>query len=204
VEPDEPLLNIVGECIALGPLRRELAPRVLGWFNDFATTRALGDIAPPWTAARLRAWFEMEDTTPDLFPFVIYARGDGWQPIGTTALLDVDLRNGTAEFGIIIGEAAARGQGYGTDVTRLMLDYAFTALGLRSVLLTVYSFQVAGLRAYTKAGFREIGRQREVHCEAGVRHDRVYMEALARDFESALLARVFAPDELLRRKQRAW
>jgi RimJ/RimL family protein N-acetyltransferase len=196
MEPAEPLLNIVGERIALGPLRRELAPRLLGWFNDFATTRALGDIAPPWTAERLRVWFEMEDTTPDLFPFVIYARdGDDWQPIGTTALLDVDFRNGTAEFGIIIGEASARGQGYGTEVTRLMLDYAFSALGLHSVLLTVYSFQLAGQRAYTRAGFREIGRQREVHCEAGVWHDRVYMEALARDFKSQLLARVFVPDE---------
>jgi diamine N-acetyltransferase len=192
----EPLLNIVGERIALGPLRRDLAPRMLGWFNDFATTRALGDIAPPWTAERLRGWFEMEDTTRDLFPFVIYARDAvGWQPIGTTALLDVDFRNGTAEYGIIIGESSARGQGYGTEVTRLMLDYAFTALGLRSVLLTVYSFQLAGQRAYTKAGFREIGRQREVCREGSFWHDRVYMEALARDFESALLAQAFAPDE---------
>jgi diamine N-acetyltransferase len=196
MEQHGPVLNIVAERIALGPLRRELAPYVLGWFNDFATTRALGDIVPPWTADRLRSWFEMEETTPSLFPFVIYARdGDDWQPIGTTALLDVDFRNGTAEFGIIIGEPAARGRGYGTAVTRLMLDYAFSALGLRSVLLTVYSFQLAGQRAYMKAGFREIGRQREAYWQAGAWHDRVYMEALARDFESLVLARVFVPDE---------
>ena len=195
VDQDVPLLNIVGERIALGPLRRELAPLVARWFNDLATTRALGDIVPPWTAERLRAWFAMEETTPDLVPFAIYARdSNDWRPIGTTALLDVDMRNRTAEFGIIIGAAEARGCGYGTAVTRLMLDYAFIALGLRSLLLTVYAFQQAGLRAYAKAGFRQIGRQREVYWQAGAWHDRVYMEALARDFDSPILGLVFVPD----------
>lgn len=191
----EPLLNIVGERVALGPMRRELQPLFARWFNDLATTRALGDIVPPWSAERLRAWFEAEDATPGLLPFTIYAaNGAGWQPIGTTALLDVDQRNGTAEFGIIIGAAEARGRGYGTETTRLMLDYAFTALGLHSVLLTVYAFQQAGARAYEKAGFRHIGRQREVYWLAGRWHDRLYMEALARDFVSPGLARIFTPD----------
>jgi diamine N-acetyltransferase len=174
---ERPLVNITGELVALGPLRPELNATYARWFNDFATTQALGDIAPPWTAARQDAWYTAEVTTPSLIPFTVYDRAT-WQPIGTTALLDVDFRHRTAEYGIIIGEAAFRGSGRGTEITRLMVAYALTTLGLHNVLLTVYSFNVAGIRAYTKAGFREIGRQRECYFLAGRWWDRVYMEVM--------------------------
>ena len=70
-----------------------------------------------------------------------------------------------------------------------MLDYAFTALGLHSVLLTVYAFNRAGIRAYEKAGFRECGRQREAHRRGGQRWDVVSMDCLAREFTSPVLGR---------------
>ena len=44
---------------------------------------------------------------------------------------------------------------------RLLLDYAFTVLGLHSVMLTVVEYNHAGRRCYEKAGFREMGRRRE-------------------------------------------
>jgi hypothetical protein len=56
----------------------------------------------------------------------------------------VDHRNRSATFGILIGEPECRGKGYGTETTRLMLDYAFTALGLHNVMLTVFEFNPAG------------------------------------------------------------
>src|SRR5205807_9599132 len=101
----------------------------------------------------------------------------------------------TAEYGILIGEADARGKGYGTQVTTLMLDYAFVALGLHSVMLRVYAYNLAGKRAYEKAGFREFGRRRESKLMGGRLWAQIYMEALATEFESPLLARLFVPDE---------
>jgi RimJ/RimL family protein N-acetyltransferase len=56
----------------------------------------------------------------------------------------VDHRNRSATFGILIGEPECRGKGYGTETTRLMLDYAFTTLGLHNVMLTVFEFNPAG------------------------------------------------------------
>ena len=113
--------------------------------------------------------------------FIIYRHAD-WRPLGFTAWQGIDRRNRTAEFVIAIGEADCRGQGYGTETTRLMLDYAFTALGLHSVMLTAFATNPAGLRAYTKAGFREIGRRRQSHLQGGRLWDTVYMDCLARDF----------------------
>lgn len=193
-DDSQPILNIVGERVALGPMRRELMPLVQRWLNDLETTRALGDIQPPWTAASRDAWYEREHTDPTLIPFTIYTIPDR-APIGTTALIDLDWRNRTAEFGIIIGAPLARGKGYGAEVTRLMLDYAFTALGLHTVMLTVYAFNEGGIRAYQRAGFQQFGRRRECYFSGGRWWDKVYMEALASEFESTVLSRVFVPDE---------
>jgi len=90
--------------------------------------------------------------------FVIYDRATD-RPIGTTALDGIAHRHGTAEFSIGIGDESFRGKGYGTEATRLMLDYAFGVLGLSNVMLIVYDYNRAGRRAYAKAGFREFGRR---------------------------------------------
>ena len=78
-------------------------------------------------------------------PFTIYER-ETLRPIGTPGLHEVTYRNRTATFGIIIGEPERRGKGYGTETTRLMLDYAFTVLGLHNVMLILFEFNVAGIR----------------------------------------------------------
>lgn len=98
-----------------------------------------------------------------------------------TNLHDIDVHHGTAEFGLMIGEADARGRGLGTETTRLVLDYAFTSVGLHNVMLRVYEYNQAGIRAYQKAGFQEFGRRRESHRFAGQHWDQVYMQCLAND-----------------------
>jgi diamine N-acetyltransferase len=188
-----PIYNIVGELVALGPLRRELLPDYAAWINDLATARFIAAIPRPMTAEQEAAWYDSVSTGADAV-FTIFERASG-RPIGTTSLNGIDQRNRTAEFGILLGEADARGKGYGTEVTRLMLDYAFTALGLNSVMLRVLAVNVAGLRAYQKAGFREIGRRRASQLLAGAWVDTIFMDCLASEFESAVLAPIFAPDE---------
>jgi RimJ/RimL family protein N-acetyltransferase len=75
-----------------------------------------------------------------------------------------------------------------------MLDYAFTALGLHSVMLTTDSYNLAGQAAYRKAGLKEFGRRRECALLNGTLHDWVYMDCLASEFASPVLGAVFAPD----------
>ncbi|MYB77677.1 MAG: GNAT family N-acetyltransferase, partial [Chloroflexi bacterium] len=108
----------------------------------------------------------------------------------------IDHRNRTAAFGIAIGEPDARGKGYGTETAQLMLDYAFTVQGLHNVMLHVHEYNLAGIRAYTKAGFKEFGRRRECHFMGGKYWDLIHMECLASEWgPSPVLAEVFKPDE---------
>ena len=147
----------------------------------------------PMTLEDETAWYDGVPTSGARM-FTIYERAT-WRPIGNTDLREIDHRNRSASFGLLIGEPDARGKGYGTEATRLILDYAFTALGLHNVLLTCYEFNLAGLRAYQKVGFKEIGRRRQCRWLNGRLWDEIYMDYLATEFESPVLGRVFVPDE---------
>ena len=180
---EQPVLNVVGKLVALGPLRADLLPLYGRWINDFGIIRMTGLQAGPVTAEKEREWYEGRAKGADNDAmFTIYER-ETLRPIGNTALHGIDHRNRSASFGIMIGEPDCRGRGYGTETTSLMLDYAFTALGLHNVMLTVFAFNPGGLRAYEKAGFKPIGRRRECRVVGGKAHDEIYMDCLASEFE---------------------
>ncbi len=191
-ESNMPILNIEGESVALGPLRREHIPLYLRWINDFGTTRMLGVSPRPMTVEQETAWYER--AAVEAHAFTIYERST-WRPIGNCALHDLDLPNRRTMVGIMIGEPDARGRGYGTEAMRLLLDYAFTALGLHSVMLLVYEYNRPARRSYEKAGFREIGRRREGRWFNGRFWDEISMDILASEFESPVLRAVFDPYE---------
>ena len=174
---ERPIVNIEGGDVALGPLRRDLIPSYQRWNNDFATTRTLARSQPTTFEQEATSYEHLMKSDQGTF-FTIYERAT-WRAIGLTYLWQIDHRNRTAEFGIVIGEADCRGKGYGTATARLMLDYAFSDLGLHSVFLTVYEYNVAGRRAYEKAGFREFGRRHQCHQMGGRLWDVIYMECLS-------------------------
>jgi RimJ/RimL family protein N-acetyltransferase len=191
---EQPILNIEGDLVALGPLRRELLPLYQRWINDLGTTRTL-DLPPyPMTMEKEQDWFDQQSKTQEDTPFTIYER-ETLRPIGNTGLHEVDHRNRMATFGILIGEPECRGKGYGTETTRLMLDYAFTALGLHNVMLMVFEFNPGAIKAYEKAGFKEFGRRRKSRMMGGKPWDDIYMDCLSSEFESPVLRRIYAPDD---------
>ena len=188
---DVPIVNMLGERVALGPLRRDLLPTYHRWLNDYLS-QALGGFpepVQPWTIERRTAWYEGATSRPGAAWYTVYEVA-GWRPVGHCNLRDFDFQHGTAELGLTIGEAARRGQGLGTEASRLLLDYAFTALGLRNVWLDVFEFNVAAYRAYVKAGFREIGRRRGCHHMGGRWWDLILMDAIAAEFTSPVLRQV--------------
>jgi RimJ/RimL family protein N-acetyltransferase len=104
--------------------------------------------------------------------------------IGDTGLRRIDQRQGTATFGIAIGHKAYWGKGYGTEVTKLVLDYGFRFLNLYNIGLDTTSYNTRAIRAYQKAGFKESGRRRGAILLAGKRYDEVQMDCLASEFEA--------------------
>lgn len=105
----EPLVNIRGARVALGPLRADLIDTYARWNNDFGTMRTQGDLPGPRSMERTTAWYQRISGATDSVWYLIYEM-DTWEPIGITWLADIDYRNRTAGFAISIGEESKRGK----------------------------------------------------------------------------------------------
>ncbi|MCX6023933.1 MAG: GNAT family protein [Chloroflexi bacterium] len=184
-QPADPhFINIVGDKVALGPLRRDLLPFHFGEHNSFEANVTFGLMFPVSDQA-VEAWYDALSHGPNrLMIFTIYER-IALQPVGVSLLQHFDWRARKAEFAIIIGDSGNWGKGYGTETTRLMLRFGFEEMGLMSVFLNAYSFNERGLGAYRRAGFRETHRRRGAHRIGGRAYDVVHMECLASEFAAA-------------------
>jgi len=183
VSDDRASYVLVGRQVALGVVRRDLLPALNRWVNDWATSRDTGGTPMPYPMEISERWLAGQAADSNLHEFVIFEIA-GDRPVGLTRIDQIDPRRGTGLFHILIGEPADRGRGLGSEATRLMLRYGFSILGLRNIMLTVFAFNQAGIRAYEKAGFRELGRRREFYPMGGRRWDLVYMDCLASDIHA--------------------
>ena len=125
-----PILNICGQRVGLGPLRREHLPLYVRWLNDLNTSRYLGIPPRPMTLEQEEAWHERASVDDSRYPFAIYELASG-RPIGNCGLHSVDWPNRRTTIGILIGEAEARGQGYGTEA---MQQGAWAAANIQRAL----------------------------------------------------------------------
>jgi diamine N-acetyltransferase len=185
---EEPDFIVVGEKVALGPLRKDLAATYARWMNQLEVRRGLDQLGVE-TPQSLEKWVDENITAgaerePKAVEFTIYDRSDS-TAIGTVGLFGISHSHGIAEMGIAIGER--RGQGLGTEATRLALDFAFQILHLRNVMLEVLEWNVAGLKAYERAGFRRIGIRRRARMSRGKATNSVLMDAVPGDFGASVL-----------------
>jgi RimJ/RimL family protein N-acetyltransferase len=193
-ETIDPIINIRGSKVGLGPLDPSMLPALTRWINDFSTVRTVGLDPRPMTAGEEEQWFSRVTTDPTTVQFAIYDLED-MAHVGGVNLHDIEQRHRTCELGIAILDPARRGKGLGTEAVTLITDYAIHALSMHNVQLRVLEFNQAGLRAYEKAGFREYGRRREAILHSGRRWDMVYMDVIASEWESPVMRQMMAPDE---------
>lgn len=194
VSTEVPVINIVGGRVALGPAHRRQSPTYARWFNDFYTTRTQGPEPAPRTVEDRTAWIGFETNgSADRTFFSAYDRTT-WQHIGFAVLRRIDHRHGTATMAMMVGEPSFRGRGYGTEISHMILDFGFFALGLHNIMLGCFEFNLAR-RAYEKVGFREFGRWREAYVMGGKRWDFIFMDCLATEFKRPPMTTIVSPVE---------
>ena len=88
----------------------------------------------------------------------------------------------------MIGDKESWGKGYGTEVTRLVLEYGFACLGLHNIFLWVFATNERGIRAYRRAGFRMAGRLRQAKWRGDRAYDLLLMDCLATEFQGGALS----------------
>jgi RimJ/RimL family protein N-acetyltransferase len=181
----EPRPIIRGDLVYLRAPERSDIDTFVRWFNDADVLRNLAMYAPMSRAGE-EAWYERmlgaQGTTD--YHWVVCVEADG-RAIGTAGLHGIDHRNGTAEFGIALGEKDEWGKGYGTDALRAACDFGFGELRLERIGLLVYEGNERGRRAYEKAGFVHEGTMRSALFARGERHDVHVMGYLRSEWEAS-------------------
>jgi len=83
------------------------------------------------------------------------------------------MKDRDAMFGIAIGEKDYWSKGYGTEATRLLVNYGFQQLNLHRISSGAPAYNERSLRLHRRVGFHEEGRVRQAMFKNGQYRDRV-------------------------------
>jgi len=172
---------IVGERLYLRPLQESNSEDFYTWFSDDQVTRFI--TMKPLPKDEARALFNSLLNDPKGVYFAIIKK-DEERAIGYIFLADILKSHRVAlEFGIVIGDKNLWGHGYGSEATKLLLEYGFKRLNLHRIQLLVLDFNKRARNMYGKLGFVEEGVQREGRLVDGKWHDVVLMGMLEKEYE---------------------
>jgi RimJ/RimL family protein N-acetyltransferase len=181
--PSRPNPILRGELVYLRALEPADAELVHRWYEHADTARLMGEL--PRSLARRQADFESGQASQgqDWFGFMICLLGDD-RPIGRADVFEIDRYNGSAGFGIAIGEHEVRGSGFGTDAVNVVVDFCFGQLRLERLWLVTDEVNARAQHVYEKAGFVHEGRLRRAFYQDGKFWDDIRMAMLRSEWEA--------------------
>jgi RimJ/RimL family protein N-acetyltransferase len=132
----------------------------------------------PVSQAQEERWFEglLGNASRKVFIIESIAKP---QAVGVLTL-DLDWRNRSGNVSLSVGPEH-QGKGYGTDAIKVTVTESFGMLGLERLSATIFAFNTASLKAFSKAGFTEEGRKRKSYLWRGELQDQVLMSVLHGD-----------------------
>lgn len=165
---------IHGERVTLRPLESSHLPFLRTWRED-------GEIQRTCSSKLLAEVLRRNGRRrEDHREFVIHDESE--TPIGLMALFHIDPDSQQAEVAKLLGDPAARGRGYATESTGLLLSYAFQVLELHRVYLRTKGFNLQNIELNEKLGFQYEGILRASERLQGELIDVVLMSMLAREY----------------------
>ena len=173
-----------GERIYLSPRSIEDAEQYTEWMNDFDTTDYIGTSFKVMSLQDEQQYLETNKKAEVAFAIVTEKED---KLIGCVALHDIDNIRRIATMGIFIGDREYRGQGYGTEAVKLILDFGFNYLNLNNIKLDLKEFNERALACYKKCGFKEYGRRRKCNFINGKYYDSIEMDILAEEFKESYI-----------------
>lgn len=150
---------VQGRLVNLVPLGPTHKDKTRAWANDAVLMRLM-DRARLVSEAEHEKWFEGLSRRVDCAYFAI-ERSDTGAHIGNVWLWSIDARHRKAELRVVIGDAAARGKGTGTEAIDLLCQHGFNRLNLHRIYAYVLATNSVAKRAFEGAGFTEEGTLRD-------------------------------------------
>jgi [ribosomal protein S5]-alanine N-acetyltransferase len=121
------------------------------WLNDEEVTKFTETGERKHTVDSIRSFIIDVNNSDSLF--LAIRLKDTNQHIGNIKLGPFTHRHKRAEVGLIIGEKAHWGKGYGSEAIKAVADYAFRSLGMIKITASISGRNIGSVKAFEKAGF---------------------------------------------------
>ena len=124
-----------GNRVLLRPFKRADISYFLKWFNDPEIVQYL-DMYLPMTEMGEEKFIEELGTTrasSDVILVIEAIEGASTKAIGNCGLHQINQKDRSAIFGIIVGEKDYWSKGYGVEAARLIINYGFQQLNLHCI-----------------------------------------------------------------------
>jgi len=154
------------------------------WFADREVVRySLSLWLFPYSRHETQTWLEKTIHDKQTLTLGIVERTSA-ALIGFAGIAGISLINRSGEYFILIGNKDWWSKGYGTEVTKLIVEYGFATLNLHRIALTVSDINSGGVKAYERAGFTMEGVLRQACYRDGQYHDKLIMSILHPEWQA--------------------
>ncbi|TFK73563.1 acyl-CoA N-acyltransferase [Pluteus cervinus] len=164
-----------------GYTERDL-PIILEFMNNPLVQGTL--LSDPVVPRGSRFALEIEKVANEAALYLVIVATDTNQVIGAASLtLAGSAKNRDFSFGIGLVPTVWN-KGYGTEVTKFIVDYAFRNIGAHRVSLNVHEGNDGAIAVYKKLGFVEEGRKRKLNWYGGKWLDSIFMGILYEEWSN--------------------
>ncbi|MES2559947.1 MAG: GNAT family protein [Bacteroidota bacterium] len=178
-------MNIIGTNVVLRAIEKEDLPLLQQWANDPEIQNMLGGWHFPTSMNDQEKWFDSLSCNSLQQRFAIVTQDLGL--IGTANIVDIDWKNKNAFHGMMLGDKAIRGKGYGVDTVMTIMKYAFEELGLNRLDGSMIEYNTASLKLYIeKCGWKEEGRQRNWYYRKNRSWDKIVVGITKEDYKELM------------------
>lgn len=153
MEPERP------KRVTLVALDRVHLARTRAWANDPEIIRLMNRERSVGESEH-ESWFESIRQREDCAFFAV-EMDEPAEHVGNVWLWAIEPRHRKAELRVVIGHAAARGKGVGSEAIDQLCQYGFERLGLHRIYAYVLAINPPARRAFERAGFRLEGTLRD-------------------------------------------
>jgi len=145
--------KIIGKKVYLRPITDDDTELIIEWRNSDAV-RPYFIYQKPFTKEGHEKWMETMIRSGNGYQFIVCCK-ESDTPIGCTYLRDYDRENNKIEYGVFLGSEDVKGQGIGTEILGLTLQFAFDTLGVHKMFARAFADNAASVNSFLKGGFEK-------------------------------------------------
>jgi RimJ/RimL family protein N-acetyltransferase len=173
---------LIGHLVELSEIKESELKLFVRWFKDKIVMKHIYNDYSGITLESEKRWYKQHKKSPRGVVFGIRIR-KGRKLIGSISLKNIDRVNNNAEYGIIIGDKKSWNKGYGTEASKLLLNFGFGTMNLESIYLKCNEHNHGAIKAYKKAGFKKQGILRNNRYYNKEYSDSIVMDILKKEFK---------------------